>query len=76
MPINTLVGDFEYVFDGQRQIGICSDWLTSPCVQGAAVSGLSLAEAINRHSRGDRSSTNLQPNFKAESLDSPIGAFP
>jgi len=76
VPINTLSGDQECVFDGQRQIGICSDWLTSPCVQGAAVSGLALAESIGRHAQGDTTSTNLHPRFKVERLDSPIGAFP
>jgi predicted NAD/FAD-dependent oxidoreductase len=42
----------ECVFDGQHNVGICGDWLTSPCIQGAAVSGLALAEKINKHYTG------------------------
>ena len=34
------------------QVGVCGDWLTKPCIEGAAVSGLALAEKINKHYKG------------------------
>ena len=39
----------ECIFDGLNQVGVCGDWLTKPCIEGAAVSGLALAEKINKH---------------------------
>lgn len=33
--------------------GICGDWLVDPSVQGAAISGIELAEAIARDAAGD-----------------------
>ena len=42
----------ECIFDGQSQVGVCGDWLTKPCIEGAAVSGLALAERISKHCRG------------------------
>ncbi|XP_060083453.1 renalase-like [Ylistrum balloti] len=76
VPLNTLYTKEECVFDGQHNVGICGDWLVSPCIQGAAVSGLRLAEFIQNHSSGtDRTGTNLQPEFTA--VDGPvIGSFP
>ncbi|WAR03449.1 RNLS-like protein, partial [Mya arenaria] len=49
VPLNVLQGGEECVFDGRCNVGICGDWLTSPCIQGAAVSGLALAEKIHKH---------------------------
>ena len=42
----------ECIFDGQSQMGVCGDWLTKPCIEGAAVSGLALAEKISKHYKG------------------------
>lgn len=76
VPMNVLKTADECVFDGQHNIGICGDWLTSPCIQGAAVSGLALAERINKHYTGtDRNSTILEPSFSLAEGE-PIGAFP
>lgn len=76
VPMNVLKTRDECVFDGQHNVGICGDWLTSPCIQGAAVSGLALAEKINKHCTGsDRSSTTLIPEFVMADGET-IGAFP
>ena len=42
----------ECIFDSQNQVGVCGDWLTKPCIEGAAVSGLALAEKISKHYKG------------------------
>ncbi|XP_053384551.1 renalase-like [Mercenaria mercenaria] len=76
VPMNILKTGDECVFDGQHNVGICGDWLTSPCIQGAVVSGLALAERINKHYTGaDTSSTVLVPDFVAAD-GGIIGAFP
>jgi hypothetical protein len=33
------------------RVGICGDWLHSPCVEGAVLSGLAVADAIAAHAR-------------------------
>ncbi|KAH3886502.1 renalase-like [Dreissena polymorpha] len=76
LPLNVLKTREECVFDGLHNVGICGDWLTSPCVQGAAVSGLALAEKIHLHHVGtNKSSTSLVPEFQAADGEV-IGAFP
>lgn len=52
VPLNVLKNKDECVFDSRHNIGICGDWLVSPCLQGAALSGLALAEKIHKHSSG------------------------
>merc|ERR1712196_532150 len=37
------------VFDPITRTGACGDWCVSPCVEGAFLSGLQLAEAIAAH---------------------------
>ncbi|CAL1535113.1 unnamed protein product [Lymnaea stagnalis] len=76
VPINKFSGGTECVFDAAHKIGICSDWLVSPCVQGAAISGLALAETIVQHINGNKSSTPLQPHFNPATSPSAIGDFP
>ena len=76
LPINILDSTSECVFDNNYHIGVCGDWLVSPCIQGAAMSGLALAERICKHSQRQPSSqTSLQGQYKA-STGSVIGCFP
>ncbi|XP_071121166.1 renalase-like [Mytilus edulis] len=76
VPLNVLQNKEECVFDGQNNIGICGDWLVSPCIQGAAISGLALAEKIHNNCSGStRNSTDLLPRFKPADSET-IGAFP
>ncbi|XP_033752830.1 renalase-like [Pecten maximus] len=76
LPLNTLSTKEECVFDGQHNIGICGDWLVSPCIQGAAISGIRLAEFIQNHSSGaNRTGTSLQPEFTSTDGHA-IGSFP
>lgn len=76
VPLNVLQTTEECVFDGQHNVGICGDWLVSPSIQGAAMSGLALAEKISKHSLGlDSSSTSLTPVFSPAN-SSTIGEFP
>ncbi|XP_062573830.1 uncharacterized protein LOC134235697 isoform X2 [Saccostrea cucullata] len=76
VPINTLNNGSDCVFDGRCHVGVCGDWLSSPCIQGAAISGLSLAEKIQQSSLGQFAvNTSLQATFKATS-SSAIGSFP
>lgn len=60
VPINTLASRSDCVFDARHQLGVCGDWLSSPCIQGAAISGLSLAEKIQQFCTGrtQKSSSN------------------
>jgi hypothetical protein len=47
-------------------MGICGDWLVSPNVEGAALSGIALAEKMSANMRGsDRSSVGLDCKFRA-----------
>ncbi|XP_021345828.1 uncharacterized protein LOC110445489 isoform X2 [Mizuhopecten yessoensis] len=76
VPLNTLNTKEECVFDGQHNVGICGDWLVSPCLQGAAISGLRLAEFIQSHSSGaNRTASSLQLDFTAADNHA-IGSFP
>ena len=52
VPLNVLNSREECVFEGRNNVGICGDWLVSPSLQGAAVSGLVLAERIQKHCSG------------------------
>jgi len=77
-PLNVLEsGGAGFSFDSDHQVGIAGDWLISPCLEGAALSGLRLAEAIVNHSIGKSSaSVGLNKHFQsAASVDS-IGSFP
>ncbi|XP_076450145.1 LOW QUALITY PROTEIN: renalase-like [Babylonia areolata] len=75
LPLNVYSSRDECLFDAQRQVGVCGDWLVSPCIQGAALSGLAMAEKIRQHVSGDAQSSTLQPQFKA-ALSEAVGAFP
>ncbi|KAE8612264.1 hypothetical protein XENTR_v10012784 [Xenopus tropicalis] len=73
-PLNVLQGE-GCVFQASHNIGICGDWLVSPCVEGAALSGLNLAEVISKHFKGERKDVGLTiPLVPKESKA--IGAFP
>jgi predicted NAD/FAD-dependent oxidoreductase len=54
VPMNVLKGA-PCVLDAAAQAGICGDWLVDPSVQGAALSGIQLAEAIHNHASGRES---------------------
>ena len=43
---------FRCIFDGAHNVGVCGDWCVSPCIEGAALSGLAVAEKIHKHARG------------------------
>lgn len=44
LPINTL--DQDCLFDEQSAMGACGDWCTSPRIEGAVLSGFSMADRI------------------------------
>jgi renalase len=44
LPINTL--DQDCVFDEDAALGACGDWCTSPRIEGAVLSGFSMADRI------------------------------
>ncbi|GIL53308.1 hypothetical protein Vafri_8937 [Volvox africanus] len=89
VPMNVLVtdtarGEGPCVLSSDSRVGICGDWLHSPCVEGACLSGLALAEAIQADWQGSRNgrSTGLgAPRFRVVatagggSEAAPIGAF-
>lgn len=76
VPINTLDIGEDCIFDSNHKVGVCGDWLTSPCIQGASLSGLSLAEKIREHITGRGVvNTSMQDLFKGTSSND-IGCFP
>ncbi|KAK7098262.1 hypothetical protein V1264_002599 [Littorina saxatilis] len=75
LPLNVYSSKDDCLFDALRQVGVCGDWLVSPCIQGAAVSGMVMAEKIKAHMSGDSRSTELRPQFEPAGSDA-IGAFP
>ncbi|XP_064603386.1 LOW QUALITY PROTEIN: uncharacterized protein LOC135468857 [Liolophura sinensis] len=75
VPMNTLETSEECVFDGLHHVGVCGDWLVSPCIQGAAISGLALAEHIHKHASGLGTDSPLLQKFRPASSEM-IGAFP
>ncbi|XP_053576693.1 uncharacterized protein LOC128666243 [Bombina bombina] len=73
-PLNRLQGE-GCAFKAGQKVGVCGDWLVSPCVEGAAMSGLNLAEVISQHVKGERRDVGLQSSLVP--LESKtIGAFP
>ena len=44
LPINTL--DQDCLFDETAALGACGDWCTSPRIEGAVLSGFSMADRI------------------------------
>lgn len=44
-------GGREYLWDAERRIGVCGDWLIGPRVEAAYISGTSLAKEINGRSK-------------------------
>lgn len=75
VPLNVLSSKDECLFDAARQVGVCGDWLISPRIQGAAVSGLALAETVKAHISGTRRSTEFQTRFKP-SAPGTVRTFP
>ncbi|KAL8614267.1 hypothetical protein ACOMHN_007605 [Nucella lapillus] len=75
LPLNTYSSTDECLFDAPLQVGVCGDWLVSPCIQGAALSGMAMAQKIQQHMAGGGHSTCLRPQFKA-APSAQIGAFP
>lgn len=73
-PLNVLQGE-GCVFQASHNVGICGDWLVSPCVEGAAVSGLTLAEVIYEQVNGKRRDVGLNNLLQPLPTDA-IGAFP
>ncbi|XP_053325184.1 uncharacterized protein LOC128500164 [Spea bombifrons] len=73
-PLNVLQRE-DCVFQASHNVGICGDWLVSPCIEGAAVSGLALAEVIGRHVRGERRDVGLKTHLAPLEAEA-IGAFP
>ncbi|XP_069824842.1 renalase-like [Dendropsophus ebraccatus] len=73
-PLNVLQ-DEECVFQSSHNVGICGDWLVSPSVEGAAISGLALAEAINQHVNGTGKDVGLKKRLVPVECEA-IGAFP
>ena len=49
LPINTLGEDC--LFDEQAAIGACGDWCTSPRIEGAVLSGFSMADRVMKQLR-------------------------
>ena len=49
VPLNVLGGGAPSVLDSDSAVGVCGDWFTSPCIEGAAESGLHLADTIAAH---------------------------
>ncbi|KAM9327298.1 renalase-like [Gastrophryne carolinensis] len=73
-PLNVLQGK-GCVFQASHNVGICGDWLVSPCVEGAAISGLTLAEVIHQHANGEKRDIGLKDFLQPLATDA-IGAFP
>ncbi|MDJ0880395.1 MAG: FAD-dependent oxidoreductase [Gammaproteobacteria bacterium] len=46
-PINTL--DQDCLFDEQEAMGACGDWCTSPRIEGAVLSGFSMADRVMKY---------------------------
>lgn len=51
VPLNVLGGGAPSVLDADSAVGVCGDWFTSPCIEGAAESGIHLADSIAAHAR-------------------------
>jgi hypothetical protein len=55
-PINTL--DQDCLFDERYAMGACGDWCTSPRIEGAVLSGFSMADRImkyiHKHANGEQ----------------------
>lgn len=47
LPINTL--DQDCVFDESAAMGACGDWCTSPRIEGAVLSGFSMADRVMKY---------------------------
>jgi len=77
-PLNVLEsGNSGFSFDSTHQVGIAGDWLLNPCIEGAAISGLRMAEAIVSHATGKSSSSfGLEKKFRPSASADSIGAFP
>ena len=58
LPINTL--DQDCLFDESVALGACGDWCTSPRIEGAVLSGFSMADRVMKFIN-KRSQDNAQP---------------
>ena len=76
VPLNTLQVESHCVFDANRQVGVCGDWLSNSCLEGAAISGISVAEKIKSHSEGQLTASSSMKALFKESPGSAIGNFP
>ena len=78
VPMNVLAGP-GCVLDGDAAAGICGDWVEQPCVEGAALSGIEMAEALAQHAAGKLKSIGIPSNYDRcmEPVATPAcGAFP
>ncbi|CAK0836726.1 unnamed protein product [Prorocentrum cordatum] len=79
-PSNTLQ-EADAVFDPITRAGVCADWCVSPCVEGAVLSGLILADLIWAHHARAPGAARAhhppgQPRFEPSRRASAIAAFP
>jgi renalase len=47
LPINTI--DQDCLFDERTALGACGDWCTAPRIEGAVLSGFSMADRVMKH---------------------------
>lgn len=63
-----------YIWDADRNVGVCGDWLSAPSIEGAAMSGTLLAEAIAR-AGAESVNLSMKPVFTAVPAADVIGSF-
>eukprot|EP00181_Compsopogon_caeruleus_P000319 CAMPEP_0184689364 /NCGR_PEP_ID=MMETSP0312-20130426/30614_1 /TAXON_ID=31354 /ORGANISM="Compsopogon coeruleus, Strain SAG 36.94" /LENGTH=596 /DNA_ID=CAMNT_0027146703 /DNA_START=82 /DNA_END=1872 /DNA_ORIENTATION=- len=74
VPLNTLDG-VEYVFDAENRVGLCGDWIVDPSIEGAVLSGLSLANKLHEVLVNGEETGSVGLDAKYQPLDklSPLG---
>ncbi|KAJ1491154.1 hypothetical protein T484DRAFT_1775620 [Baffinella frigidus] len=78
VPMNTYT-PAPCILDAAKAAGICGDWLVDPSVQGAAISGIEMADAIKAHLDGKKENVGILDSLDGafRAVDSPAcGSFP
>jgi len=76
IPLNVLRNGDACVYSKQSQLGICADWCKYPSIEGAAVSGITIADRITQAIKGQIRSSSYAPKFHSSNTSSQYSGVP
>jgi len=76
VPINVLKNGDSCILSLNHNIGVCGDWCHHPSIEGAAISGITLADRIKQHTLGQIRQSNAVRQFRNSGTSSDYSGVP